>query len=475
MGPILTLLVGFVIVLAITALTGWFVAQEFAFMAVDRSRTAAQAAAGVKRAQQTQHVTQRTSFMLSGAQLGITVTGLVVGYVAEPMIGGSISKIAGDSGLSRGVAATVGAIIALLLSTVIQMVLGELFPKNYAIARPTQVSSWLAPSTLAYLKIFKPLIWLFDKAAEGLLRLLRIEPVHDVEHSATARDLKYIVEESRESGDLTPELSTVIDRILEFPSRTVGHAMIPRARVDTVRDDTPLTQVRAAMEGAHTRYPVMHDDEVVGVIELLDVLALPVDDDSPVRAAMREPFVLSAFTPLPHAVHAMRRKQAQLAVVIDEFGGFAGVLSTEDLAEEVVGEIEDEHDPDDLNAIALDPSAQTPTWVCPGGTPTDEVERALDVSLPQGDYETVGGLAMAYHGGFLGENESVKVPLPLDPGDWINEEEPQQRLLIIDVTGVEHHVPRWVRLTLDVDDPHVHAASGPDDTAYDHDHTGGKA
>lgn len=448
MGPALSLLAGIVIVLIITAFTGWFVAQEFAFMAVDRSRTAARAKGGDDRAAKTLQVTRSTSFMLSGAQLGITVTGLVVGYVAEPLIGGAIRDMGSAAGVSKAFAAVVGAVVALLLSTIIQMVLGELFPKNYAIARPEQVSDRLAGSTLAYLRVFKPLIWLFDRASEALLKLLRIEPVHDVEHSATLRDLKHIVGESRGS-ELPEELSDMIDRALEFPQRPAGHAMIPRARVDVVQADTPVHEIRQLMEGGHTRYPVLDNDDVVGVVELLDVLTLPSDDEREVSEIMRPAFLISSFTVLPEALAAMRAERRTLAIVVDEFGGFAGVLSTEDLAEEIVGEIEDEHDPDDLTAIVEDETGDDDAWICPGGTPTDEVERSLDILMPPGDFETVGGVAMAYNGGFVEDGVTVEVPLPVDPGEYASDDAPPERFLVIQVIDTENRVPHTVRLTLE--------------------------
>lgn len=454
MGPVLSLLVGVLIVLAITAFTGWFVAQEFAFMAVDRSRTAARARAGDEAAARTLSVTSRTSFMLSGAQLGITVTGLVVGFAAEPLIGGALADLGSSAGLSSALAAVIGAVVALLFSTVVQMVLGELFPKNYAIARPEQVADRLAPSTLGYLAVLKPLIWVFDRAAEGLLRLLRIEPVHDVEHSATPRDLKHIVEESRESGELPEDLSHMLERALEFPTRRVGHAMIPRARVAVVQADRPIADVRLLMDGGHTRYPVLDGDEVLGVVELLDVLPLPAHETRPVREITRAPFTISAFTTLPDALQAMRAAKARLALVIDEFGGFGGVLSAEDLAEEIVGEIEDEHDADDLTAIErLDGNEEDEgrvAWRCPGATPTDEVERALDVLLPPGDFETVGGAVMAYCGGFVDVGQRVDIPLPLDPGEYVVEDRPAERHLVVEILEVAHLVPRTVRLSLRV-------------------------
>ncbi len=168
----------------------------------------------------------------------------------------------GGVGIPTGVGVGIGAVLALLFSTVVQMLFGELFPKNLAIARPEPVARRLARSTALYLRVFGWLIWIFDQASNLLLRALRIEPVHDVEHSATARDLEHIVEDSRESGDLPVELSMLLDRILDFPRRTVEHAMIPRSRVDTVADtDTDRRGPRAhgprplPLPGARPRTP----------------------------------------------------------------------------------------------------------------------------------------------------------------------------------------------------------------------------
>src|SRR6478735_4810706 len=205
---LLSIFFGVVVVLLITALTGYFVAQEFAYMSVDRSRLKARAEAGDAGAARALAVTRRTSFMLSGAQLGITVTGLLVGYVAEPLIGRGLGELLGGVGIPTAVGIGIGAVLAVLFSTFVQMLFGELFPKNLAIARPEPVARRLALSTTIYLKLFGWLIWLFDQSSNLLLRALRIEPVHDVELSATVRDLEHIVAHSREAGELPRELST---------------------------------------------------------------------------------------------------------------------------------------------------------------------------------------------------------------------------------------------------------------------------
>lgn len=176
--------------LAITAATGYFVAQEFAIMAVDRSRLKARAAEGDDAAARALSVTRRTSFMLSGAQLGITVTALLVGFVAEPLIGQALGDVLGDVGVPTGVGIAVGTVAALLFSTFVQMLFGELFPKNLAIARPERVAISLARSTTVYLTVFGWLIKVFDHAANLLLKAVGVEPVHDVEHAATRQDLE---------------------------------------------------------------------------------------------------------------------------------------------------------------------------------------------------------------------------------------------------------------------------------------------
>jgi len=271
---VLSLLIGVLVVLAITVVTGYFVAQEFAYMAVDRSALAARAEAGDAAANRALGVTRRTSFMLSGAQLGITVTGLLVGYIAEPLIGESLGALLGGVNIPAGVSVGIGVVVALLFSTIVQMLFGELFPKNLAIARAEPVARWLAGSTVLYLRLFGWLIWVFDQASNLLLRALRIEPVHDVEHAATARDLERIVEDSRESGDLPAELSMLVDRILDFPNRDVEHAMIPRPQVGIVANTDTLGHLRELMASGHSRYPVLNAEtgDVVGVAHLADLL-----------------------------------------------------------------------------------------------------------------------------------------------------------------------------------------------------------
>lgn len=447
MTPIVSLLVGLVVVLVITAFTGYFVAQEFAYMAVDRSRLHARHSAGDETAGRILDVTRRTSFMLSGAQLGITVTGLLVGYVAEPLIGQAIGNML--PGLSTAIAVGIGGFIAIGYSTYIQMLFGELFPKNYSIANPEKVAGWLARSTRIYLTVFGPLIWVFDRAAEGLLRLLHIEPVHDLEHSATAQDLERLIDVSRESGDLPPELSILLDRILDFPNRDAEHAMIPRPKVDAVRADDTVGEMRELMATGHTRYPVLdEDDHVIGTVHLTHVLSPGLDPATPVSEIAAPPLVVAESMALPDVLALMHAAEQQLACVIDEYGGFAGILTMEDMAEEVAGDITDEHDtapPEELDDMG------DGVWQVAGEVHVDEVERTLHVDLPPGDYETVAGLIIQAAGALPKQGETVQVELLPEPED-LTEADPEPRYLTATVLEVENHVPSLIELTLPEDE-----------------------
>lgn len=433
--------VGVLVVLLITALTGYFVAQEFAFMAVDRSRLKAGAEAGDSASQRALAVTRRTSFMLSGAQLGITVTGLLVGYVAEPLIGKGVGTLLGGVSVPTGVGVAIGATAAIVFSTFVQMLFGELFPKNLAIARPEPVAKALALSTTWYLRLFGWLIWLFDQSSNILLRLLRIEPVHDVEHSATARDLEHIVAASRDAGELPSELSTLLDRTLDFPTRTAEHAMIPRSRVDAVPADEPAAAVLARMAAGHTRYPVVGADidDLLGVVHMLDLLD-PETEGGTAGSRCRPAVIVPTAMPLPAALRALRAADEEMALVVDEYGGFAGVVTVEDMAEELVGEIDDEHDDEDDDEAV----AESDGWVMPGDTPLDEVHRLLDRELPEGDYETVAGLAIAVHGDLPAVGETVVITLPPEAADLVTDDPAPDDVLVIEIREVEKHVPATV-------------------------------
>ncbi|MPS31900.1 MULTISPECIES: hemolysin family protein [unclassified Salinivibrio] len=444
--PMITLLLGLFFILLIIAANGYFVAQEFAYMAVDRAKLATLAATGDASAKRALAVTKRTSFMLSGAQLGITVTGLVLGFVAEPLVGESMGVLLQQLGLSLESGIAIGTMATLAVAMIVQMILGELYPKNLAIANAEPMARMMSRSTLIYMSVFGWIISFFDKSANLVLRVVGIQPVHDLDMSASEDDLHHIIADSRESGDLPVELSLMMDRILDFPARDVEHAMVPRSQVDWVSPETKLSELLALMAQAHTRYPVLDDNDApVGVVHLSDVLAkTEADSNDTVASVMRPASVLPTLMPLPNALDQLVRTTNQLACVIDEYGGFAGVLTIEDLAMEIVGEITDEHDSDHAEAVV--PESDN-IWLMDGDVHIDEVERVIGYDLPRGDVETIAGVLIAACGALPAVGDTVTIALPIDPSE-LAESQPIMRHLEVDILSIERHIPTSVRVTL---------------------------
>lgn len=440
------LVLGLVIIGLIIVANGYFVAQEFAFMSVDRTELRTRADAGDERAAAALKVTRRTSFMLSGAQLGITVTGLLVGFIAEPLVGESLGVLLGGVGVPVAVSVGVGTVLALAISTIVQMIFGELFPKNYTIAAPLKSSLALARSTNIYLAVFGWMIRFFDFSSNALLRMLRIEPVEDIDSTATAEDLEHIVTSSREAGDLDDQTFLVLDRLLHFPDHDVEHAMVPRSRADVVHPTTTIGEVRALMATAHTRYPVIDDEHnPVGLVHLLDVQDTELPDAASVTALMRDVLVVPELMSLPDAVDKLNETQQKLACVIDEYGGFVGIITVEDLAEEILGDVTDEHDGEASEDIT---ETDEDEWLVDGDTPLDEIERAIGHDLPQGDFETVSGLLISHAGGLVDEGEVHVIELEAEPEDFLEGEDAPRRTLRLHVEEVDRHVPSEVRIEL---------------------------
>ncbi|MGY4770887.1 hemolysin family protein [Kribbella sp. CWNU-51] len=434
---------GLALILVLTVATGYFVSQEFAYVAVDRSRLRTLAEDGDPAAARALKVTSRLSFVLSGAQVGITITALLAGYFAEPYLGAGLEELLGSAGVPQAVSVSVSVILALLLATIIQMVLGELAPKNLAIAKAEVIALRLARSTLMYLTIAGPLIRVFDSASNRILRRVGIEPVEELPQGATAQELDRIIVTSYEQGLLDEDTMRLLDRGLDFRGRTAGEAMVPRVDVITMHRDEPLTRVVELQDTGHSRFPVIADsvDEVLGVVAIGDVVELEPADRAhiAVGSLASPPVVVPETLPLPGVLERLRTARRQLAIVVDEYGGFAGIVSLEDIAEELVGEI---HDEDDLPESGLVPGGDG-SWVVSARWRLDEVQEATGVALPEGDdYETLSGLVMARLGRIpaIGDELMVQLRHRIDhdgrpvPAEFVR----------LTVQTIERHVPGLV-------------------------------
>lgn len=405
-----TIAVGLAAVLALIVANGWFVAAEFAFVAARRTRLEELAEDGDRRARRALGLMRRLSFMLSGAQLGITVTSLVVGLIAAPVFTRALAPVARLAGLSDAVSTSVAVAVGFVLSTTAQMVVGELAPKNLAIARPEPLARALASSQAVYLRLGGPLIRLFDGAANGLLRLLGIEPAEEIDERVSPEELERIIATSGAEGTLPHELAALLRRALDFGSLRAADAMVPRPHVVAIDAGATCADLqRLAVETGHSRFPAIGSDldDVVGIAQVKDVLGIPPAQRplTPVRAILEPDVAVPESARLGDVLADLRQSHVQLAVVVDEYGGIAGIVTLEDIVEELVGEIEDEFD---LRVPAVRPLSGGRFRV-PGGWRIDEVVRDTAVPLPHGDYDTIAGLLMTELGRVPAEGDEVVV------------------------------------------------------------------
>jgi CBS domain containing-hemolysin-like protein len=373
-------------VLVLVLGTAFFVAVEFALVAVDRPRVAQLADQGDRRARVLLGLLSRLSFHLSGAQLGITVTSVVLGFLAEPTVAELL-----EGAIGRGPSIAT----ALVLATVFQMVIGELAPKSLAIARPERSARLLAPAAAAYGQLFGPLIRLFNNAANRAVRRMGIEPTEELTAVRSLEELEFLIRSSGEEGTLAPEAYSVLRRALRFEEKTAADALVPRVDVEWIAADATVAElVTRAVETGRSRFPVCGADldDVVAVVHVKDVYRLPYEERAarPVTDIAGAPWVVPESADLADLLPDFRRLGTHLAIVVDEYGGTAGILTLEDVLEELVGEIDDEHDA----PIRLSTLLPSGVYELPGTLHPDEVADACGYGIPEGPYETLAGFVL---------------------------------------------------------------------------------
>ncbi|MDX2379202.1 MAG: hemolysin family protein, partial [Acidimicrobiia bacterium] len=385
---------GILAILVLIAANGYFVAGEFAFVASRRSTFVLGADEGDRRAKRALAVHQRLSFMLSGAQLGITVTSLLLGFIAEPALAGAIEPILDALGIPTSATRGISLLIAFILATGAQMVFGELAPKNLAIAKPEPVARAVGPSTWLYLKVAGPIIRLFDGAANALLRRVGIEPVEELSSAVSTEELDLIVDSSAESGHLTRAQATLLERAIDFGDLEASDAMVPWNRVVTIDPAATGAALRDLMSSSHSRFPVVDvHGEIEGIVHAKDLLGVARDayDTTTVSSMHHALVAVPEAAGLDVVLGVLRDHSTEMALVIDEYGAPAGIITLEDVVEELVGEIEDEYDPSEVGEqVELEPGV----WAIAATVRPDEIERTTGFDLPDGEYDTVAGLVL---------------------------------------------------------------------------------
>lgn len=386
------LLIGLVVLL-ITA-NGLFVAAEFSLVTANRAEVERRAAQGDRRASGLLSGLRSLSTQLSGAQLGITITSLVVGFIAEPSIAAVLRGPIGLAGLSDGATSAAAFTVAFMLATGSQMVFGELVPKNWAIAEPMRVGRSVAGFQRGFTTLTKPLIRVLNGMANSLVRAMGIEPAEELASARSPAELASLTARSAQRGTLEAGTADLVARSIEFGDRHASDVMTPRPRVRFVEADQPVSALLAlASSTGHSRFPVTRGtvDDVIGLVHFKHALGIPLAEREhrPVEEIVHELPAVPATMELDPLLRVLRQSGAQMALVVDEYGGSDGVVTLEDLVEEIVGEIQDEQDRPIGRARALGDGA----WSISGLLRPDEVEDITGLRLPEAEEsDTVGGL-----------------------------------------------------------------------------------
>ena len=391
----------------------FFVAAEFGLVTVDRVEIEARAAAGDRRAGKVRTALQQLSFQLSGAQLGITLTALLTGYLAEPALSEIfnplVEPLAGDS------TETYTHVLALVVATLLSMLFGELVPKNAALARPMGIALRTAGPLRAFSTMLKWLIAALNGTANRLVRGLGIEPQEELASARSPEELGLLAAISASAGALPAETATLLRRTIRFGEKRAAKAMTPRVDVVGLKTTASVADlITVARETGHTRFPVYENtlDVVTGVVGVNDALGVPPERRAATRvsALAREPVYVPESLGLDKVLEALRAAGADLAIVVDEYGGTDGVVTTEDLVEELVGEIADEHDTDlvETGTSELTAPGGEKTFLVDGLLREDEVHEQTGFRLPDGPYETLAGFLLARLGHIPVAGESLE-------------------------------------------------------------------
>ena len=405
-GELILLAIGLVLIVG----TGFFVASEFTLVNLDRADLESRQERGETMLGPVIRGLRHTSTHLSSAQLGITLTTLLTGFTLEPAFSALLEPVARGVHLPEPAVVPVASIVAVAIATLLSMIIGELIPKNLALAVTRRVAKIVIPFQLGFSTVFKPAVWLLNESANVVLRLIGIEPKEELSSARTAEELRTLVRRSASEGALDRDTATLLARTLAFADHDASDVMTPRPRVASIdRSASADAVVELARRTGFSRFPVIDDDidDVTGLVHIKQAVAVPRERraDVPVSALQTEALRVPETMTLDTLLGELRGRGYQMAVVVDEYGGTAGVATLEDLVEELVGEVSDEHDRSRADVV------RSRDWLTfPGALRPDELQERAGVSVPEdGPYETVAGWLMSELGRLAKAGDVVEV------------------------------------------------------------------
>ncbi|WP_022881618.1 hemolysin family protein [Gryllotalpicola ginsengisoli] len=398
----------------LTVGTGFFVASEFALVNLDRADLEARRDRGETRLSMTIAALRHTSTHLSSAQLGITLTTLLTGFTLEPSIGALLAPLFTAVGLADAASVGISSVIAVVIATLASMIIGELVPKSFALALPIATAKLVIPFQSAFTTVFRPAVALLNGSASAVLRLFGVEAKEELSGARSAEELSALVRRSAEQGMLEKDTASLLDRTLMFSARVASDVMTPRPRLETVRrDDHADHVIELARQTGFSRFPVVDDgiDDIAGIVHVKQAVAVPRERRArvPVSALQAEALRVPETMRLDALLSELRARSLQMAVVVDEYGGTAGVATLEDLVEELVGEVSDEHDTGPIDIVRGTGDAAGVVQFSGMLRPDELLDRA-GVEVPEDDrYETVAGFVMATLGRLPEPGDEVAV------------------------------------------------------------------
>ncbi len=378
--------------LVLTVGTGLFVASEFALVNLDRHELEKRREGGEKGLGATIGALKITSTHLSSAQLGITLTTLLTGYTFEPAVSSLLRSPLEGAGVPEGAVPAIGAVVGVLLATLFSMVVGELVPKNFALALPLATAKVVVPFQAGFTRLFKPVVVMLNGTANRLIRSMGIEPKEELSGARSAEELSSLIRHSATAGLLEADEATLLDRTLRFSAFDASDLMTPRVRMTSVGvDATAAEVVETSARSGFSRMPVLGEgpDDVVGFVHVKRAFGVPLEQRETVTAdrLMFEPTRVPETMSASALLTELRSHGLQIAVVTDEHGGTAGLVTLEDLVEELVGEVEDEHD-----HVRPALSRRGRSVVFDASWRPDELADRAGVVVPEGeDWDTVAG------------------------------------------------------------------------------------
>jgi len=388
-----------ILALFLVALNGLFVAAEFAFVKIRATQVERLVQEGKATARLVKEATRRLDAYLSVCQLGITISSLGLGWIGEPAFAHILEPLLETLGILEGSVHVIAFAAAFGTITFLHVVFGELAPKSVAIARAEGTSLFVAPFMKLFYYLFLPGIYLFNGTANAVVRLFGVPPPSETEETHSEEDLRIIIEQSARRGVLDPDEKDMLEAVFELEERRAREVMVPRPDVVAVPAGMPLKELfSVTAHGGHSRYPVHEDDSldrIVGAVHVRDVMRA-VDEEgleAPIMACdlAREVLVVPENRPIAEVLKDLQKQEIQVAIVIDEWGSFEGLITLEDIIEELVGEIRDEFDEEEEPAIRELPDG---SYSIDGRIPIHTVNEVLSSEFESEDFDTIGGLVL---------------------------------------------------------------------------------